>query len=71
MSFLSQKVPIFDIWIYQYYGFRLRKEETGGDSFLFWIELDIIHIISPSGTWRWNDVVLMKYHTMKLHKSKV
>ena len=32
MSFLSQKVPIFDIWIYQYYGFRLRKEETGGDS---------------------------------------
>ena len=32
MSFLSQKVSIFDIWMYQYYGFRLRKEETGGDS---------------------------------------
>ena len=37
-SFLSQKVPIFDIWIYLYYGFRLRKKETGGDSLLFWIE---------------------------------
>ena len=32
MSFLSQKVPIFDIWIYLYYGFSLRKKETGGDS---------------------------------------
>ena len=40
MSFLSQKVPIFDIWIYLYYGFMLRKKETGGDSFfLFGIEL--------------------------------
>ena len=32
MSFLSQKVPMFDIWIYLYNGFRLRKRETGGDS---------------------------------------
>ena len=32
MSFLSQKVPILDIWIYLYNGCRLRKRETGGDS---------------------------------------
>ena len=29
MSFLSQKVQIFDIWIYLYNGFRLPKRETG------------------------------------------
>ena len=32
VSFLSQKVPILDIWIYLYNGFRLRKKETGGES---------------------------------------
>ena len=42
MSFLSQQVPIFDIWIYLNYGFRLRKKETGGDS-LFILDRVIGH----------------------------
>ena len=52
MPFLSQKLPIFDIWIYQYYGFRLRKEETGGDSLFI---LDRVNILS---------VILYKTHLL-------
>ena len=33
MPVLRQKIQVFDIWIYPYFGFRLRKRETGGDSF--------------------------------------
>ena len=49
MSSLLQKVPIFDIWIYLYYGFRLRKEETGGDSLFILDRVNIKYKICVLG----------------------
>ena len=57
MSFLSRKVPIFDIWIYLYYGFRMRKKETGGDSLFILDRVDTKYVNTET---KWYNHIILK-----------